>query len=186
MYLRWQYRIVYSRLRSLLNKCFHSSYFSLRTVSAKISILTSSSPKQVHLACSQGGLAWNPKTICVNKERTWLLASMPHGWPSMPPVLIILLESTVTSPSWLVKVSRSRWWDMLATKFSNGIKKGRKLKIPKCMDTIWLSLHNEIKKSKVNTTVGSAGYLDYCCVPYWLRIRDGTCKNVGIIEQPVS
>lgn len=130
MYLRWQYRIAYSRLRSLLNKCFHSSYFSLRTVSAKISILTSSSPKQVHLACSQGGLAWNPKTISVNKERTWLLASMPHGWPSMPPVLIILLESTVTSPSWLVKVSRSRWWNMFATKFSNGIKKRKKTQNP--------------------------------------------------------
>lgn len=59
-------------------------------------------------------------------------------------------------------------------------------KIPKCMDTIWLSFHNEVNKSKVNTTVGSAGYIDSCCVPYWLRIHDGTCKNVGIIKQPVS
>ena len=62
-------------------------------------------------------------------------------------------------------------------------KKGKKTKIPKGMDTIWLSLHNETNKFKVNTTAWSVGYLDYCCVPCWLRIWDGPCKNVGIVKQ---
>lgn len=144
--------------------------FSLRTISAKISILTSSSLKQVHLASSQGGLIWNPKTICVNKERNWLLASMPHGWPSRPPLLIILLESTATSPGWLVKISKSRWWNLPATKFSSWNKKGENPKIPQGMDRIWLSLHNEINKFKVSTTLGSVGYWGYCCLLCWLRI----------------
>lgn len=132
MYLLWQYGTACSWLRSLLNNCFHSRFFffSLRTVSAKISILTSSSPKQVYLASSQGGLIWNPKTICVNKERNWLLASMPHGWSPRLHLLIILLESPATSPGWLVKISKRRWWNLFATKFSNGRKKGKKIKNP--------------------------------------------------------
>lgn len=184
-HLLWQYRTSCSWLpaRQLFTV---DTNFSLRTVSAKISILTSSSLKQVHLVNSQEGLIWNPKTICANKERSWLLASMPHGWPSRPLLLIILVESTATSPGWLVKISKSRWWNLFTAKFANGGKKETKPEIPKGMDKIYLPLHNEIHTLKVTTTVYSVGYLDHCCVPWWVRLGNDSYKNIYIIKWQIS